>query len=259
MGAPGVVVIDDVMARQAFGGQDPVGKRIWVDAMGSGPVTVVGVVGHVRYWGLAADDQSPVRAQLYYPFAQVPDNLVRRWSELMSIAIRTDVEPLSLLPELRRNFRGDTGDQVIYQVRTLEQLASEGLAQQRFLVALFGVFAGLALLLACVGVYGVLSYLTSERVPEMGVRLALGAKAGAVVWLVLRQSLGMIALGAAFGAAAAFAANRLLQRLVEGMQPGGLATSAVMIAILASAALLASYLPARRAGRIDPMKALRQN
>jgi ABC-type antimicrobial peptide transport system permease subunit len=93
----------------------------------------------------------------------------------------------------------------------------------------------------------------------MGVRLALGAKAGAVVWLVLRQSLGMIAIGAALGAAAAFAANRLLQRLVEGMQPGGLATSAGMIAILAAAALLASYLPARRAGRIDPIKALRQN
>jgi predicted permease len=259
MGAPGVAVIDEVMAQQAFGGEYPIGKRIWIDSMGSDPVTVVGVVGHVRYWGLAADDQAPVRAQLYYPFAQVPDSLVRRWSELMSVAVRTDIEPMSLLPELRRNLRGDTGDQVIYQVRTLEQLVSEGLAQQRFLLALFSVFAGLALLLACVGVYGVLSYLTSERIPEMGVRLALGAKAGTVVWLVLRQSLGMIAIGAMFGAAAAIAADRLLQRLVEGMQPGGFAASAGMIGILAAAALLASYLPARRAGRIDPMKALRQN
>jgi putative ABC transport system permease protein len=259
MGAPGVVVIDEVMAQQAFGGEDPIGKRVWIDSMGSDPLTVIGVVGHVRYWGLAADDQAPVRAQLYYPFAQVPDPFVRRWSELMSVAIRTGVEPLSLLPELRRNLKGDTGDQVIYQVRTFEQLASQGLAQQRFLLALFSMFAGLALLLACVGIYGVLSYLTSERVPEMGVRLALGAKAGAVVWLVLRQSLGMIALGAAVGAAGAFAADRLLKRIVEGMQPGGFATSAGMIAILAAAALLASYLPARRAGQIDPIKALRQN
>src|SRR5579871_3238777 len=116
------------------------------------PMKVVGVVGHVRYWGLAADDQSQIRAQIYYPFAQVPDQLVRRWSELMSIVVRTGAPPLNVVDSLRREIRGVTGDQVIYEVHTLEDLAGASLAQQRFLLLLFAVFAALALLLACVGI-----------------------------------------------------------------------------------------------------------
>ncbi|MBZ5604803.1 MAG: ADOP family duplicated permease [Acidobacteriia bacterium] len=155
-GTQSVAVIDEVMAREAFPGEDPVGKHIWI-GIGQDPVTVVGVLGHVRQWGLAGDDQSKVRAQLYYPFAQVPDELVRRWSTLMSIAVRTSGDPLLLVEPLRREIRGATGDQVLYEVRTLEQLAQSSLARQRFLLLLFGAFAGLALLLACVGIYGVLA------------------------------------------------------------------------------------------------------
>ena len=252
-----VAVIDDVMSRQAFGGQEPLGKQLWID-MGSDPVTVVGVVGHVRHWGLAGDDQAKVRAQLYYPFAQVPDGLLRRWSELMSIAVRTGIPPLNVVESLRREVRGATNDQVLYEVRTMEQLASDSLARQRFLLFLFGIFAGLALLLACIGIYGVLSYLTGQRVPEMGVRMALGASAGDVMWLVLRQSLGMIFMGVAVGTFAALAAGRLLERLVEGMRPTGPSTFAIMIPILVVAALVASFVPARRASRVEPMRALRQ-
>jgi len=141
----------------------------------------------------------------------------------------------------------------------MEQLASDSLALQRFLLLLFGIFAGLALVLACIGIYGVLAYLTGQRVPEIGIRIALGARPGSVIWLVLRQSLGMILIGAAVGTAAALAAGRVLHRLVEGMQPIEFSTFALTIPVLAMAALFASFLPARRASRMDPVIALRQD
>ena len=264
-----VIVIDEVLAQQAFGTQECVGKRLWIPGMsvpdwseGSDSLLVVGVVGHVRHWGLARDDQAQVRAQFYYPFAQVPDSALRRWSELMSIAVRTNIPPLNVVESLRRELRvaigGASGDQALYEVRTLEQLASDSLARQRFLLLLFGVFAGLALLLACIGIYGVLAYLTGQRVPEFGVRMALGASARDVMGLVLRQSLGMIFAGVGVGIFAALAAGRLLVHLVEGMRPTEPSTFAIMIPILVAAALFASFLPARRASRTDPMRALRQ-
>ncbi|MGC1628027.1 MAG: ABC transporter permease, partial [Candidatus Acidiferrales bacterium] len=253
-----VIVIDDVLAQSAFGGRDPIGKRLWMPDMDYGPFTIVGVVGHVRHWGLAGDDQAPVRAQFYYPFAQLPDQFLRRWSELMSVAVRTNAEPLSVVTALRQEVRGATDDQVLYEVRTMEQLARGTLARQRFLLALFGIFAGLALLLACIGIYGVLAYLTGQRVPEIGVRMALGARPGDVMWLVLRQSLGMIFAGVAAGFLGALAAAHLLAHLVEGMRGADPATFAIMIPVLVIAALLASFVPARRASRVDPMTALRQ-
>jgi predicted permease len=258
LGGELTAVIDEVLAEHAFAGKNPLGQRLWIPDMDSDPVRIIGVVGHVRHWGLAGDDRAQVRAQLYYPFAQVPDGLVRRWSEVMSIAVRSSVPPLGLVEPLRREVRGASGDQVLYEIRTLEQLASDSLARQRFLMLLFGIFAALALLLASIGLYGVMAYLTTQRVPEIGVRMALGARAGEVLWMVLRQSLGMIFLGVAAGVAAALAAERLLQQLVEGMQPAEAITFAVMVAILVMAALCASFVPARRASRIDPVKALRQ-
>jgi predicted permease len=256
LGKQSVVVIDELMAQQAFPGQNPIGKRLWID-LGGDPVVVVGVVGYVRYWGPAGDDKAAVRAQLYYPIAQVPDKLLRRWSELMSITVRTSVEPLSILEPLRRAVRGPGRDQVLYEVRTMEQLARESIARQRFLVLLFGIFAGIALLLASIGIYGVLAYLTSRRVPEIGVRMALGASAHEVVRLVLRDSMAMIFAGVAVGAAGAWAAGQYLARSVDGVRSMEPLTSALMIAILVCAALLASYAPARRASRLDPMRALR--
>jgi putative ABC transport system permease protein len=217
------------------------------------------VVGHVRHWGLAGDDQAQVRAQLYYAFAQVPDPLLPRWSQLMSVAVRTNVAPLSVVESLRRRIRGDSGDQVLYQVRTMEQLAGATLALQRFLLLLFGVFAGLALLLSCIGVYGVLAYLTGRRVPEIGVRMALGARPIDVMWLVLRQSLALIFVGIGVGILGALAAGRLLQYSVEGMKSADPSAFVIMIPVLVAAALFASFVPARRASRVDPMTALRQD
>jgi ABC-type antimicrobial peptide transport system permease subunit len=184
--------------------------------------------------------------------------LVRRWSTLMSVAVRTTVPPLGLVEPLKHEVRGVAGDQVLYNVNTMEQLARGSLALQRFLVLLFGVFAGLALMLACIGIYGVLSYLAGRRVPEIGVRMALGASRADVLRLVLGQSVAMIAVGVTVGLGAALGAGRLLQRLVEGIGPTQFGTFAAMIAVLVTAALVASLVPARRASRVDPMRALRE-
>jgi len=253
-----VVVIDDNLAQHAFGGNQAVGKRLWIPGMSPSPVQVVGVVGHVRHWGLAADDQSRVRDQIYYSFAQVPDPLLRFFSSIMSMAVRSNIPPLNAVEPLRRELRGAAGDQALYDVHNMEQLVSDSLARQRFLLLLFGIFAALALVLACIGIYGVLAYLTSQRVPEFGVRMALGANAGDVMRLVMRQSVGMIFVGVIVGLGGAWAAGRVLTRLVEGMQSSQPATFAIMIPVLVVAALFASFVPARRASRVDPVRALRQ-
>ena len=166
---------------------------------------------------------------------------------------------MSVLEPLRHSLRGTTAGQVFHDVSTLEQLASASLSRQRFLMLVFGIFAGLALMLVCIGLYGVLAYLTSRRVPEMGVRMALGASPGELIWMVLRHSLAMILAGVGLGLAVSVAAGRLLQRSVAGMRPAEPSTFAITIAVMAAAALAASFVPARRASRIDPMSALRQD
>jgi predicted permease len=259
IGHPLVVVVDEVLAQHAFGGEDAIGKPLWIPSISKDPVQIVGVVGHVRHWGLAGDDQSRVRDQIYYPFAQVPDPLLHLFSSFMSIAIRTNTAPLNLVESLQRSLRGVANDQVLYDVRTMEQLVNGSLATQRFLLVIFFVFAGLALLLACIGIYGVLAYLMTQRVPEIGVRMALGATAGNVMWLVMRQSIAMILAGVGFGTIAALAAGRSLEHSVEGMRQIEPVSFAVMIPVLVPAALLASFIPARRASRIDPISALRQD
>jgi len=176
----------------------------------------------------------------------------------MSIAVRTRIAPLSVVEPLRKELRGAGGDQVLYEVRSMEQLASATLARQRFLLLLFGAFSGLALLLACIGIYGVLAYVTSQRVPEIGVRMALGATARDVVRMVLRQSFGMVFAGIGAGTVAAFVAARLLARLVDGVRSKEPLTFVMMIAVLVVAALFASFIPALRASRVDPLRALRQ-
>jgi putative ABC transport system permease protein len=254
-----VLVVDEALAVQAFGRKDVVGAHLWIPAMSTSPLTIVGVVGHVRHWGLAADDQSRVRAQIYYPFAQVPPSLLRLFSSFMSIAVRTRVAPLDVVEPLRQELRGAAGDHALYQVRTMEQLVTGSLARQRFLLLLFGAFGAIALLLACVGVYGVLAYLTTQRTAEIGVRMALGATGGDVVRLVIRQSVVLIGIGVAAGLSGGWVSARLLERFVEGMRPPDTATLAAMTGVLAVAALVASFIPARRAGHVDVVQALRQD
>jgi predicted permease len=256
-GNPQVVVIDERFAHHAFGGKDPVGKLLWIPGIGSGPVQVVGVVGHVRKWGLAKDDLSPVQDQVYYPLTQLQDNLIPIFSTFISIVVRTDVPPLTTLQALQQQVRGATGDQTLYEVSTMEQLSSASLAQQRFLLLLFSIFSALALLLACVGIYSVLAYLMSQRVPEIGVRLAMGANASDIIRLVLRESLVIILAGAGIGLVTSLGVGRLLRHLVPVAQTSQLSTFGVILPAMIAVALLASYIPARRAARVDPMVALR--
>jgi predicted permease len=257
LGNGSVVVIDQNLARHAFGGEDPVGRVLWIPAMGEKPVQVVGVVGHVRHWGLAGDDLSTVQDQCYYPLAQVPDQLVGFFSSVISVVVRTDVPPLNTVKVLQRQARGATGDQALYEMRTMEQLVSASLARQRFLLFLFAIFSGLALLLACVGIYSVLAYLMSQRLREIGVRLALGANSSDIVRLVLRESLAIILVGIGIGLLSSLAAGRVLQRLVPGVQTPQGPISAFLAPGLIAVALLASYIPAHRAAKVDPVMALR--
>ena len=254
-----VVVIDENLALHAFGRQDVTGRQLWVRAFGPAPVRIVGVVGHVRHWGLAADDRSRVRDQMYYPLAQVPPQLRRTFSSFLSIVVRTRITPLEAVEPLRLELRGASGDQTLYAIRTMEQLVSGSLARQRFLALLFAMFGGVALLLASVGVYGVLAYLTTQRAPEIGVRMALGATARDVIRLVLGQSAALITVGVLVGACGAWVTARLLERFVEGMRPAEPGTFAAMTGVLVTTALLASLVPAVRACRDDAVQALRHD
>jgi predicted permease len=255
-GAP-VVVIDENLARHAFGRRDVVGRHLWVFDQTT-LVEIVGVVGHVRHWGLAADDRSRVTDQMYYPLAQFPSRSLHFLSSVMSIVIRTRNAPLAILKPLEEEIRGASGDQALYRIRTMEQLVSASLARQRFLSLLFGIFAGLALLLASIGVYGVLAYLTGQRTSEIGVRMALGASIRDIMQLVLWQGMKMTIVGIALGIVCTFAVARVLQHLVPEMRPASVLTFAIMIPLLPLTALLASFFPARRASRVDPVNALRQ-
>lgn len=255
-GNPQVVVIDENMARHAFGANDPIGKLLWVPAFGKIPVQVIGVVGHVRHWGLAGDELSRVQDQCYYPLAQVPDQLARLFSSFLSVVVRTSVPPQDTVETLERQARGGSGDQSLYEIRTMEQLASASLAEQKFLLFLFAIFSGLALLLASIGIYSVLAYLMSQRVPEIGVRLALGANSSDIVKLVLGESAGIILAGIGIGLLSSLATGRLLERLVPNVRAVPASIFVVVVPLLTVVALFASYIPARRASRTDPMVAL---
>jgi len=257
LGTTRIVIIDKNLAWHAFGERNPVGRLLWISAMGDKPVQVVGVVGHVRHWGLASDDLSTIQDQLYYPLAQVPDQLVRLFSTVMSIVIRTDVPPLNTLQALQQQARGTAGDQTLYEMHTMEELATASLAQQRFLLSLFGIFAGVALLLACVGVYSVIAHLTNERVPEFGVRIVVGANSVDILSLVLRESVVIIFAGTAIGILSSIATEHVVQRLVPVAQAPLASTFALVLPVLIAVALFASYVPARRAAKVDPTVALK--
>ncbi|MGH9416927.1 MAG: ADOP family duplicated permease [Terriglobales bacterium] len=252
-----VAVIDDRLAHDAFGQHNPIGQPIHL-GLGNDPLTVVGVVQHVRYWGPAGDVASPVQDEVYYALNQLPDRLMPRWSQLMSIAVRTAVPPGGLLPQIQHAVAGPGGGQAMYEVRTMSELARGKLAQQRFLLLLFSIFGGLALLLAALGVYGVQSWLAARRQPELAVRLALGAGRGSVFGMMLRQNLGTLVAGAAAGLAGAVAAARLLGHAVPGVGAGSAVAPAAAAVVLIAAAVAASVPVARRSSRTDPAALLRQ-
>lgn len=240
-GAP-VVIISEAAAARFFAGEAPVGRRI---SLGSMEAEIVGVVGDIRRASLTDDP----RADLYFPFERV-------MSPSTTVFVRTSGDPLAAVPGVRTAVRRLEPHAVIYETRTLSRIAEDSAAVTRLATRLLGGFALLALVLAAIGVYGVMSYRVRRRTRELGTRLALGATSRDITRLVLRQAAGIAAVGLAVGAAAAVAFARTLSALLVDVRPWDAATLATAVALIAAAALAASYLPARRAGRVDPAIAL---
>jgi predicted permease len=251
--APRVAVVDDVFARKFFGTEDPIHKRLELDG-GAGQVEIVGLVGHVKQWGLAQDDTHALRAQLYLAFRQMSDAGVA-FAPGAEGVVRAAGASAGLLDVLRRVAKEMNG--VVYGVRTMDELVSAALAARRFSMILLGLFAALAVVLASVGIYGVIAYLVGHKTQEIGVRLALGAQRGDVLGLVLGEGVKMAALGVAVGLAAALGLTRLMASLLYGVSATDPPTFAGVAIAVMMVALAASYIPARRATRVDPMVALR--
>jgi len=244
-----LVLINEAMAKRFWPGEDPVGKRISTMVSSGQQIpwqTIAGVVGNVRHLGL---DVEP-RPEIYYhtntqpPFGPV-------------VVIRTTSDPQRLISIARAKVRELDRDVPISNVNTMEQLVSQSVAQRRFGMFLLGVFALLALLLAAIGIYGVVSYSVTQRTQEIGVRMALGANATDVLKMVLRNGMSLALIGVGFGLAGAFGLTRLMSRLLFEVTPTDVTTFALVSVGLIAVALLACYLPARRAMKVDPLEALR--
>jgi putative ABC transport system permease protein len=248
--APRVAVIDATMARAYWPGTDPLGKRfrrgLYGDKEKAPWLTVIGVVDNVRHSGLHVEP----RPQMYFAQAQSP-------AGGMYFAVRTGRDPESLIADARAAVFAVDRDQPVTKILTMEQVVFESLAGRRFNMVLLGIFAGLALVLAAVGIYGITSYSVVQRTREMGLRMALGAQPWTVLALVLREAGKLTALGLAAGLALALAATRLMASLLFGVGSADPATFAAVAVGLAAVALLAAYLPGRRATQVDPMVALR--
>jgi predicted permease len=259
--APHVAVIDDVFARKFFGDANPLGKRINFNDGASqtknNKAEIVGVVGHVKQWGLDADDTNQVRAQAYMPLMQLHDDAIKLTPSGLDVIVRADGTQPALFDSLRRVSRQMSVDQVISGAQTMNNVISDSLAMRRFSMILFGVFAALALLLSSVGIYGVISYLVGQRTREIGIRVALGARRTDVLRLVLGHGLKMACIGVVIGLAASLGLTRLMANMLYGVSATDPLTFAGVAILLTLVALAACYIPARRAMRVDPIVALR--
>jgi predicted permease len=244
-GAPGVVIVNEEFARRYFPGADPLGKRVRTDS--EGPyLEVVGVAKNAKYRGLR---EEPL------PFFYTP--LAQHRMSPMTLLVRTDDDPLMTLPAVRAELKNLDKNLTLYQINTLSAQLAEALSNERMIAVLLGVFGVAALLLAAVGLYGVMSYAVARRTHEIGVRMALGAQPGDIMKLVLWQGLVLVLVGSIVGLAAAFALTRLMSSLLYGISATDPLTFAGITILLAGVALLACYIPARRATKVDPMVALR--
>jgi putative ABC transport system permease protein len=241
-----VVIINETLARRYWPDSDPLGKRLRVGDEKRPWRTVVGVVGDVKQYGL----DTPSTMQVYLPHQQSP-------SQQMVLVVRTSVEPQSLTAAVRNEIWAVDKDQPVYNIRTMEQLLSKSVAQRRFNMLLVGVFAAVALLLATIGLYGVISYSVAQRTHEIGIRMALGAETRDVLRLVLGQGMTLTLIGVAVGLGAAFALTRIMSSLLYGVSATDPATFGGVSVLLTVVALVACYIPARKATRVDPMVALR--
>jgi putative ABC transport system permease protein len=248
-GTPPVCMVDEMFVRAHFPGEDPLGKRVKFGPLSdtANPwMEIVGVTAHVKNYGV--DESS--RAELYLPYLQ---NSVGS----LTLVVRTDNDPTSLSGSLRSAVRGIDPELPVFALRTLDSLVEERTAQRRLAVLLISVFAAVALLLAAVGIYGVMSYSVAQRTQEIGIRMALGAEQNQILKMVLRHGTLMSLIGTAIGLISAFALARLITTMLFQTSAADPPTFSVVPLLLLAVALFACYVPARRAMRVDPMVALR--
>jgi predicted permease len=248
-----VVVIDEVFASKYFPNADPIGKRV---NYAGNLAQIIGVVGHVKQWGLDADDTASIRAQLYEPFRQMGDNALPRLSSVGVVARAEGAAP-ALWDSIRRAVQGQHRENVIFSPQTMNEIIAGSLAQRRFSMTLLNAFAAVALLMASVGLYGVISYLVGQRTHELGVRIALGAGRKEVLRLIVNHGMKMAMGGVALGLLAALGLTRLLAKLLYGVSATDPVTFTVIALSLITVALLACVVPAWRATKVDPLVALR--
>ena len=257
-----VVVIDEDFARRYFAGKDPIGKHIYgVDKVTgeSRAEEIVGLVGHVRQWGLADDSIETMHAQVYRPSTQASDGRTALIARSTHVYLRTKegVAPASVFTAVRDRLAQRNGDVVAFQPEPMERIVADSIARQRFTMILFTGFAVVALLLASVGIYGVLSYVVGQRTQEIGIRMALGAQRGDVLRAFLRDGARMTLIGVAAGGVAALVLTRLMASILFEVKPTDPVTFGGVAVLLCAIALLACYIPARRAASVEPMQALR--
>jgi predicted permease len=252
-----VILIDSVLARAYFPDRDPVGEAMTIPHWGT--VRIIGVVGHVNHWGLDERD-AYTQNQIYASLNQIPDDWAPIFYRRLTVVVSTRLDSVAVMPAIKAAVYGASGDQTVYGIQVLQKALSQSLSSQRFPMILLGVFAGLALLLAAIGIYGVISYSVVRRVHEIGIRIALGAERRDVLGMVIAQGLRLALAGVAIGAATALILTRLLSsfsHLLYRVGAGDPVTFLVVSAVLTGVAILACYIPARRAMRVDPMIALR--
>ena len=250
-----VVVVDDVFAAKYFPNQDPIGRQIHMNSSDQ-IAQIVGVVGHVKQWGLDTDDTRSLRAQFYVPWMQMPDDYVARAPSGAGMVVRS-AGGAAVLASIRFASAHMSNQQVIYGTQTMDQLIADSLATQRFSMILLAAFAALALVLASVGIYGVISYVVGQRTHEIGIRMALGAERSHILRLVLNGGGRLALAGVVSGCIAGLGLTRLMNSLLYGVSASDPLTFATVAIVLTLVALGACFIPACRAAKVDPMVALR--
>ena len=247
--APLVGIANDAMVRQYFQNEDPIGKRIrWAHDSDLRWTTIVGVVGDVKHFGL----DLPELPALYSPYTQI-----NRWKRWMAIAARTEGNPTAMAQSIKQEIWKVDPQLPVTRVETMNEMAAESFAARRFNMSLLTVFAGLALVLAAIGIYGVMSYAVTQRTQEIGIRMALGARTSDVLRVILRNGMTLVVMGIALGLLGAFALTRLMVTLLFGVTPTDAFTIGLVSVVLIAVAFVACFIPARRATKVDPLVALR--
>jgi predicted permease len=253
--APNVIIIDEHLARHLFANENPVGKHLTVGFLGV--AEIVGEVKHVKHFGLDADSEAQVQEQIYVPFSQLPDLFAPRLANQATYILRTSVPPVALVDAIRHAVSETDSQRIVYDVQIMDEVLANSQSERRFAMALLGVFAAIALVLATVGIYGVISSLAAQRIGEIGIRMALGARPWDILRMVVGQGGKMALAGIAVGIIASFGFTRLIVNLLFGVRSDDPATFASVAILLALVSVAACYIPARRAMRVDPIVALR--